>query len=309
MVEQVNRLIGNLLAAGGEVYLPEVGSLSSERRPATRISKREVIPPHRTVTYTSQPRGASLVDEIARVIRNATPEVDAEAQAKDVYRRWLSRVVEEDVMTLDGIGVLRNKNFTVDEAFDLRLNPQGHAPVRIPQRGGFDWVMGIGIVAAVAVCGFVGYWWFTQNSTIKPTQSAPVEVAETPVTAPEAAQEETPAIDTLATVSEPTTEVAPEVTPKPEVRPEPAQPAADPTVPVRMERGRCYVVLGVFSTTNNAKRALRNAKEKVGFDCRIYNYGSKFIVSPFEDDSSAACDRFINENAKRQPDMWRHIAR
>ncbi len=301
MVEQVNRLISNLLAAGGEVYLPEVGSLSSERVPAKRISKKEVIPPHRTVTYTSQPRGASLIDEIARVIRNATPDADADAKAREVYSRWLSRVRENETLTIEGIGILNAKHFTVDEAFDRRLNPQGYAPVHIPQRGGFDWSMGVGIFAAVAVCGCVIYWWFTQNTGIQTSKTA---VAETEVavveTQPEIAAE---AADTTATASV----AAPTV--EPEKITEPAEPAVDPKVPVRMTKGHCYVVLGVYSTTANAVRALESAKTQLGFDCRIYRYGEKFVVSPFEADNTAACDKFINDNTARQEGMWRHLAR
>ena len=36
MTEQVGRLVGNLLAGGGEVFLPGVGTLYTERRPARR---------------------------------------------------------------------------------------------------------------------------------------------------------------------------------------------------------------------------------------------------------------------------------
>ena len=82
MVDQVNRLAGNLLAAGGELYLPGVGSLCVRFRGARRLSARLVEPPSREVVFTSQQRGVSLVDEIARVLRDAAP---AETP------RWASR--------------------------------------------------------------------------------------------------------------------------------------------------------------------------------------------------------------------------
>ena len=40
MEEQVGRVVGNVLAAGGEIFLPEVGSLCVERRRAQRLSRR-----------------------------------------------------------------------------------------------------------------------------------------------------------------------------------------------------------------------------------------------------------------------------
>lgn len=71
MEEQIGRLVGNLLAGGGEIFLPGVGSLYTERQGARRLNRRTVLPPSRTVAFTSQQRGVSLVDEIARVMREA----------------------------------------------------------------------------------------------------------------------------------------------------------------------------------------------------------------------------------------------
>ena len=66
MVDEVNRLVGNLLAAGSGVFLPGVGSLFVERRGARRLSKRSVQPPCRVVSFSSQQQGVSLADELAR---------------------------------------------------------------------------------------------------------------------------------------------------------------------------------------------------------------------------------------------------
>lgn len=52
MEEQVGRIIGNLLAAGGTVLLPGVGSLCPERRAARRVARRMVEPPCRTVVFS-----------------------------------------------------------------------------------------------------------------------------------------------------------------------------------------------------------------------------------------------------------------
>ena len=69
MEEQIGRLIGNLLAGGGEDFLPCEGSLYTERQGARRLNRRSVLPPSRTVAFTSQQQGVSLIDEIARVMR------------------------------------------------------------------------------------------------------------------------------------------------------------------------------------------------------------------------------------------------
>ena len=61
MTEQVNRLIGNRLAAGCELFLPGVGSLYTDQRGARRVSKRMVEPPCRVVLFTPQERGSNIL--------------------------------------------------------------------------------------------------------------------------------------------------------------------------------------------------------------------------------------------------------
>ena len=147
MVDEVNRLVGNLLAGGSGVFLPSVGSLFVERRGARRLSKRTVLPPARVVSFSSQQRGMSLVDELARTV-----QCDA-AGAQDIYDRWLSRTREGDVLTIEGVGVLKFKNFTLAPAFDRLLNPQGHEPVRIKPARRLDWALWVGIAAIVIAAG------------------------------------------------------------------------------------------------------------------------------------------------------------
>ena len=158
MTEQVGRLVGNLLAGGGEVFLPGVGTLYTERRPARRIDRRTVQPPCRVVSFSSQQRGVSLVDEIARIIRKAgtAPEVDPQTVAQGVYDRWLARAQEADRLIVEGVGVLAFKNFTPDEAFERRLNPQGREPVKIRAPRRFDWALWLGVAAIVIALVYGG---------------------------------------------------------------------------------------------------------------------------------------------------------
>lgn len=106
---------------------------------ARRLNRRTVLPPSRTVAFTSQQRGVSLVDEIARVMREAGGYENPEAEAQAVYDRWIARVHRVDLLTVEGVGELKFKNFIPDEAFDLRLNPQGREPVRVRVQRRFDW--------------------------------------------------------------------------------------------------------------------------------------------------------------------------
>lgn len=356
MVDQVNRLAGNLLAAGGELYLPGVGSLCVRFRGARRLSARLVEPPSREVVFTSQQRGVSLVDEIARVLRDAAPaetprsdtdgtpsassasvassapvsssapvapqreQAQVASQARDIYDRWLSRTQQDGVLTIEGVGVLKFKNFTPDEAFDRRINPQGHAPVRIHRPRRFDGAMWIGIAAIVFVVAFTAYWWLGNR---RDAVAEPVTL----VAAPPAATEHSAAAEASAdgvgadSVTDPAAAgTAPAAAgvesaaqnAAPVLRTE-APAGTDPTAdgePARLVSGRRYVVLGVYSTPENAARAARLALEKDGsFRCGVYRFGAKFMVSPFESEDAEACTLFIRAHAETFPGMWTYTAR
>ena len=361
MVDQVNRLAGNLLAAGGELYLPGVGSLCVRFRGARRLSARLVEPPSREVVFTSQQRGVSLVDEIARVLRDAAPaetprsdtdgtpsassasvassaqvsstapvapqreQAQVASQARDIYDRWLSRTQQNGVLTIEGVGVLKFKNFTPDEAFDRRINPQGHAPVRIHRPRRFDGTMWIGIAAIVFVVAFTAYWWLDNRhaaSTVTTGSESVTLVAAAPAATEHSAAAEAsadgvgadsvtdPAAAGTASAVSGAEGAAQDAAPA--LRAEAAAdtaPAADGE-PARLVSGRRYVVLGVFSTPENAARAAQLAREKEGsFRCGVYCFGSKFMVSPFESEDAEACTLFIRAHAEAFPGMWTYTAR
>lgn len=341
MVDQVNRLAGNLLAAGGELYLPGVGSLCVRFRGARRLSARLVEPPSREVVFTSQQRGVSLVDEIARVLRTSAPAEGPQAggehvaaQVQDIYDRWLMRTQQNGVLTIEGVGVLKFKNFTPDEAFDRRINPQGHAPVRIHRPRRFDGAMWIGIAAIVFVVAFTAYWWLgnRRDAVAGRSASEPVTLvaaapaateglstADAPTDADVAANDAGQAVagaavggsaadaaggSAHATPSAPTGREAAAASDRP-------APSADAAAePARLVSGRRYVVLGVYSTPENAARAARLALEKDGsFRCGVYRFGAKFMVSPFESEDAEACTLFIRAHAETFPGMWTYTAR
>lgn len=364
MVNEINRLVGNLLAGGGEVFLPGVGSLYTERRGARRISRRSVLPPSRAVSFTSQERGVPLVAEIARAV-----QCDA-AEAQDIYDRWLARTLENDVLTIEGVGVLKFKNFTPDAAFDKQLNPQGHEPVRIKPARKFDWALWIGIAAILIAVGFGG------NEFLKLYDEGPEEiagitgdsgsvaggtavtadslvVAEAPVSAADSGAAAEPAASAsgvntgtasgdassasgantagsavvsadratgqtgtgpatqTGTVShkQPETVSAGQKDIAPANRPE-TPPAGTVDAPAPLVSGRRYVVLGVFSTPENAARAADDAAKKdASVRCGIYRFGEKFMVSPFESADAEACTFFIRNYSDRFPGLWTYTAR
>lgn len=328
MTEQVARLIGNLLAGGGTLLLPGVGTLYVERQAARRIDRRHVVPPCRRVQFSSQERGTSLVDEIARVLKvNGVRPENPVPEAQKVYDRWIAQVREGDTLTIVGIGVLRFKDFRVDPEFDRRLNPQGHEPVRVEAPRRFDAVLWIGIVAIVCVLGGTAWWWFglkqsgdaamvarVAERAAASRQIAAKSASEGAVT--EAAAATDSIADSAVVTSEPAATPGPGEVPTPsaatsEAVREPAErTASSEPGAVRLTSGRHYVVMGVFSSEQNAERAVREASAKeVAMTCGIYRFGAKFMVSPFESDDPEACKLFIRAHAERFPGMWTYTAR
>lgn len=314
MVEQADRLIGNLLAGGVEVFLPGVGSLYTERCSAKRLSKRMVMPPCRVVSFSSQQRGVSLVDEIERTIREAdtqnTPQAEAlRAQAQDIYDRWLSRTLKDGTLTVEGVGILKSKNFTLDKAFDLRLNPQGHEPVRIKGGHRFDWALCVGGVAMLLAALVGGYELLTFYSDEK----APATVVAEKGVAQTADLSAAEHADSLAAQQTPAPTGVSDTAATPATASRTSQSAGlagTEQAPASLVSGRRYVVLGVFSTAENAGRAARDAAKKdASFRCGIYRFGEKFMISPFGSDDAEACREFIREHADRFSGMWTYNAR
>lgn len=353
MVEQVNRLVGNLLAANSVVWLPDVGTLRVERQAARRLSRREVQPPVRLVNFSSQRSGESLVDAIARAARCD------QATAEDIYARWLSRVRTENGVVMEGVGELKFKNFTPDEAFDRRLNPQGRRPMRVHTPRRLDWSVWVGLVAAVLAVGGLVYQFGLErnpldepeaefveasvpaagealaagsavedaaaeaggvvaagndaaaatgnaagtNAAVAPADAA-VKGAPTGAPAPRSAEAANPSASAPATsapsaAAQPSAQVA--------AAPKPAAPAGEP---LRMTSKRHYVVLGVYSTLENAERAAAlAAKKEPAMRCTVYRFGGKFMVSPFESDDVEASRQFMRAGRSAFPEMWVYSAK
>lgn len=331
MVEQVNRLVGNLLAANSVVWLPDVGTLRVERQAARRLSRREVQPPVRLVNFSSQRSGESLVDAIARAARCDR------AAADDIYMRWLSRVRTGEGLVMEGVGVLKFKNFTPDEAFDRRLNPQGSKPMRVHTPRRLDWSVWVGLVAALLAVGVVVYQFGLKPGTADRSAALRHESASVAGAAGDAVRSTAGASapSAAATIDNGASSIASgDVAPAAPAETAPSAPAlaadaASPSSagmekaeakrktpsaqagePVRMVSKRHYVVLGVYSTQENAERAAHLASEKEqALRCSVYRFGSKFMVSPFESDDVEAGRQFVRAYRSAFPEMWVYSAK
>ena len=226
------------------------------------------------------------------------------------------------MLTIEGVGVLKFKNFTLAPAFDRLLNPQGHEPVRIKPARRLDWALWVGIAAIVIAAGFGGAEFLRINSSDIPepadssatagvtddgtaTAVAGTKAAETDVAGSSAAG--------AAGTADSAGDRADAAVTRADAKPaglRPGSAARVSTEPASLVSGHRYVVLGVFSTPENAARAAADAEARdASVRCGVYRFGNKFMVSPFEAPDAEACTLFIRNYSDRFPGLWTYTAR
>ncbi len=287
MIAAVDNLVRNKLTLGGAVRLPEVGVLKVVRRAAIRPTKKSVIPPSRRVELSTadDPSALSLVAMIAEAAGCS------EAQADEVYRRWLTAKRETGPFVIEGVGRIDGERFAMDAELDTILNPHGHEPVAVRRRS--HWDVALWVVAVLVVCLAAGCYWMVVRDDGAVGNRVEPSVAEQAAVEPAG---QTPAeADSLA---------AP-VAASPAV--EQPKPAVDATVmPVgRSTSGRSYVVLGIFSSERNARSAIADAQAKADdLTLGLYSYSDKLMVSVYESDDAADAQRFINAHGGVFDGLW-----
>lgn len=274
--DSITQLLLNLLAQHRTVFLPSIGTLRFGRI-AAKLEGTALTPPRNTFRYSSREEGLSLLEELIAVA-GCTRE-----EGEEAYRRWQNRVKQGSSVVIEGVGRIESDFFKPSEELERLLNPVAVAPVVLRRRRSLRGVW-IGLVA-VAVVGAAGaVWWYVQN---RPT-AAPevvVQVVEEPM--PEMAEEAV------------TEEVAEPVPVEEVVTPE-------PTAIGQMTSGVSYVVVGVFSTEENARKYIEQmARRNPEIACRVYAFqGSKFMVSGFESTDGAEASAFIRDHRAALPDLW-----
>lgn len=275
MVQEVNKIIYNMLISGRGVLLPEVGVLYIERQAARKLADGRLLSPRNVVVFSKQDEAPSLVDEIV-AIAHCTLE-----QAQDIYERWMAKTLQDGVVTIAGIGVLKRGVFSTDKAFLSAINPQGIKTIVVRKRSSSNgWIYAVTGVAVVVALGFLAFLlWGDKFISAKKSAPAPA-VAEVVVQ------------DTTAVVS------------AEQVAGQPAEPVAEPQV-VKQKAYSYYVVMGIFSTPENAARAVEQVKSKIkDVDCEVLPFKNKHMVTIFGSDKREDCNAFARSYRDIYPDLW-----
>lgn len=313
MVEEVNKIIYNMLIGGKGVLLPGVGTLYIERQGAKRISKDRLLSPRNAVNFSSQAEGRSIVDEIVAIAGCS------EEQARDIYDRWLAKTREGKRITIGGIGVLNDKSFSPEAGFNAAINPGGVKTLVVRQRSNV-WLYAVsGVCVAVALCvGAYMMWGEKLFGGVSVVGSDAQTEMMAQVTADSTSAVQGIAGDSLAmaeTVSSETAETATQTTSTASTAASEstaavsggsaAAGASAANTAAAKTAYRFWVVAGVFSTEQNATRALEMAEKNIkDMDGRIVPFKGKFIAALFGSDSRADCNAFARSYKDIYPDLW-----
>ena len=294
--DNITQLLFNALAQRQTVVLLGIGSLRF-RRVAAKLEGSTLTPPRNMFRFSSREEGRSLLDMLVDEA-GCTRE-----EGEEAYRRWLHRIKQGHSVVIEGVGRIEDDFFTPSEELERLLNPTSDAPVVLRRHRSLRglWI-GLAAVALVAVAG--GAWWYVNMHSAP----APTRVAQT---TEKPAAEVVETADNVATESvveraaEPVEEVVPVAesaqSPAPENKPAPAT-----TEIGELTSGMSYVVVGVFSTEDNARKFIEQmARRAPEMACRAYKFqGSKFMVSGFESADGAEASAFIRDHRAQFPDLW-----
>ena len=275
MIEEVNKIIYNMLISGRGVLLPEIGALYIERQAARKLADGRLLTPRNVVLYSKQEQAPSLVDEIV-AIANCSTE-----QAQDIYERWRAKTYQQGVLTIGGIGELKGGSFTMDKGFMSVINPQGVKTIVVRKKSSNKWLYAVVGVAVLVALGFFAYvMWGDKimgGASEKPAQEQVVAPEQTVV-------EQTIAADSVA--------VQPQTVEQPQE--------------VNRNEYAYYVVMGIFSTPENAERAVSQVQSKIkDVECVVLPFkGGKHMVTIFGGDSAADCNAFARSYRDIYPDLW-----
>lgn len=270
MVNEVNKLIYNALAEHNAVTLPRIGSLSIVRREA-KIEGSRVVAPTFAVEFKSAEGGVSLCEIIASVANISA------AEAEDIYLRWLDKVREGNTLTISGVGTLRDRSFIVDTTLAKTLNLGSSAPLKIHTRSCKPYLL---IAAVVVILLGIGAYLFVSNDRVA------TPIVEEPVTI---AVAETP---------EPIVE---------EVIEEVFTPQPEPKRWVDSDDIHHWVVVGSYSTRENAERAVEDILSKQQAECcDILTLGKMFAVAVYGSEDKEECERFVRDNRHEFKQSWVH---
>lgn len=298
MVGEVNKIIYNMLVSGRGVYLPEVGSLYIERQAARKISADKLLSPRNVVAFQSGEQAPSLVAEIVAVAGCS------DEQAADIYQRWSAKTREGSNIKIGGVGVLNQKSFVMESDFASAINPKGVKTIVIRRRSN-TWLYALCAVCVLVALGFLGYIMFGGEQKPAVKRAEPIAQTEAQPAVEQSAAESANAEGQVNTTDNTTAAVTTTATTATSSDTLIQTTQTTDTAMTTSVDYEYYVVMGIFSTEENAQRAIAQAESRIkDLNCRVLPFKDKFMVTLFGSDKIGDCNSFANSYRDIYADLW-----
>ena len=274
-MDPVSVLVFNALAKRQGINLPGIGALHVVTSAARTEERNTLVPPVNRVELLpdAQPGFLDVIDLLARY-----GETDRD-DAQQTYNSWLAQVSSEEGVTIDSVGLVSEGTFRPAPQMAAVLNPAGTAPMRLPRKGrgnGLLWWIVLAIVVGAGISvGAIA--WLESRDAPYPPRTIRTETASSE--AGDAAEENPPS--SPASLSGTETDTATRtVVPAKELTP------SVPSVPAAGQK-RYYVIVGAYSTEQNADRFIAEARKKddsLPYE-KLPQPNGRILISIFSSDS------------------------
>lgn len=295
MINEVNKIIYNRLITEREVTLPGVGSLSLVRRAASMSSKEVIVVPRLTIEYSSHTVGYSVVDAIATIGGTDT------ATAEDIYSRWLEKVRSGSTLTIEGVGILRNKSFEVDKELFAMLNGASATHVNIVRKRKSRAMLWVGLALSIIalIVSIAAIFNIDISAMSNKTTNSDKQV-ETTV---ENIIVEPVAEDVVS--GELTTDMEENIHTQDVVAVESIEVATVADNWTMRDDIHHWVVAGSYSTMSNAESAVETiTKRHQDIDCRIITLGKMYAVAIYGSSDRDDCVQYMRKYHKNFGEAW-----
>jgi hypothetical protein len=221
-------------------------------------------------------------------------------QAADIYQRWSTKTREGSNIKIGGVGVLNHKSFVMESEFASAINPKGVKTIVIRRRSN-TWLYAICAVCVLVALGFCGYMMFGGKQTIDAMRIEPIaKVVEQPAATDAVAQG---VEGEVATSANSANSAGGNAVTSTNASTQLAQPTE--TVANSGADYEYYVVMGIFSTEENAQRAIAQAESRIkDVSCKVLPFKDKFMVTLFGSDKIGDCNAFANSYRDIYADLW-----
>jgi nucleoid DNA-binding protein len=295
MVNEVNKIIYNRLITEREVTLPGVGSLSLVRHAASMSSRDIVAAPRLTIEFSSHAEGCSIVDAIAVIGGTDT------ATAEDIYSRWLEKVRSGSTLTIEGVGILRNKSFEVDKELLSMLNGISATHVNVVRRKKGRTMLWVGLtLSIIALIVSIAAIFNIDISAISDKATNADKQVETIV--------ENIIVEPVAediTSGELTTDIEEDIHTQDVVAGESVEVATVADNWTMRDDIHHWVVAGSYSTMSNAESAAETITTKYqDIDCKIITLGKMYAVAIYGSSDRDDCVQYMRKYHKNFGEAW-----